>query len=255
MSNSLSVSILIPAHNEESVIENTILQLNTELTAASIEYEILVVNNCSKDKTEQIVDSLSRQHNNIRYINTPDLPGYGVAVRCGLKSFANDSVIIVMADASEKPSDVIALYKELENGADCAFGTRFSGGTVIGYPKFKLLMNRLGNFVLSRFAGLKYDDYTNGFKGYKREIIESITPLVSQEFNLTVEMTIKAIKSSTNVTIVPNSWEDRPDGESKFRLFRQCTLYSVTLLYCFLHHHLRGGKWKLIEHPSNIQQK
>ena len=72
--------------------------------------------------------------------------GFGFAVRKGLEAFRGDAVVIVMADGSDDPRDVVLYYRVLEAGYDCAFGSRFMpGAPVHDYPKLKLLMNRIVN--------------------------------------------------------------------------------------------------------------
>src|SRR5262249_11256940 len=135
--------------------------------------------------------------------------GYGMAVRAGLSAFEGDGVIVAMADGSDSPHDILAYARALAEGSDCAFGTRFSGKTgVTGYPPVKRLLNRMGNGLIAWLTGRRYDDFTNGFKGYRRWVIEAMAPLVSADFNLTVEMSIKAVNADAKYAIIPNEWKD-----------------------------------------------
>jgi dolichol-phosphate mannosyltransferase len=238
------ISILIPCHNEEGEIEPTVHKLLDKMIPTGIAFEILCVNNFSTDRTEHILRRLSEEHAQVRYVNTPPIPGYGIAVRWGLEFYRGNAVVLFMADGSEAPEDVIAFYRKLEEGYDCAFGTRFvPGAEVVDYPKLKLLLNRLGNWLIATVTNVKYNDFTNGFKCYRREIIDLIKPLNSYGFNLTVEMSINAVYSNARFAIVTNSWGNRSAGTSKFRLFQQSGGYLLTVAYCWLRHKIQGSKW------------
>jgi dolichol-phosphate mannosyltransferase len=92
------LSVVIPAHNEEGHIAQTVHGLAGALRDAGISYEILVVNDNSSDATERILASLSAAGVGLRYVNNPPPNGFGLAVRRGLAEFRGDAVAIVMAD-------------------------------------------------------------------------------------------------------------------------------------------------------------
>ena len=101
----------------------------------------------------------------------------------------------MMADGSDDPEDLIRYHDALESGYDCAFGSRFiHGATLTGYPRFKLILNRIVNFGIRVLFRHRYNDTTNAFKAYRREVIETVQPLLSNHFNLTVELPLKAIQ-------------------------------------------------------------
>jgi dolichol-phosphate mannosyltransferase len=108
------------------------------------------------------------------------------------------------------------------------------GGLVTGYPKIKFAMNRAGNFLIKKFFGLNYDDITNGFKCYRRSVIEKIQPLLSNHFNLCVELPIKSIISGYSYATVPISWTNRKHGISKLNLGRMLKQYLLIVLFLFL---------------------
>jgi dolichol-phosphate mannosyltransferase len=125
----------------------------------------------------------------VRYVNNYYPNGFGFAARCGLENYKGDAVVIVMADNSDAPEDITNYYYKLLEGYDCVFGSRFiRGGKVIDYPYHKLVLNRLANLFIQILFGLKFNDTTNAFKMYRREVIDGISPLISHHFNLTVEM-------------------------------------------------------------------
>ena len=213
------LSLVIPAHNEEGGIEETVSAFHSALAKAKIEHEILVVNDNSTDLTEAKLKALEKSIPELRHVNNKPPNGFGFAVRCGLKNFKGEYVAIVMADLSDRPSDLITYYNKIQEGYDCVFGSRFiRGGGVEGYPKYKLVFNRFTNILIQVLFGLRYNDITNAFKLYKRETIEGIQPLLSHHYNLTVELSLKSIVRGYSYAVVPNHWANRKSGESKLNL-------------------------------------
>ena len=234
------ISIVIPAFNEEAVIETTVRALSRALSAAGMDHEIRVVDDQSTDTTWAILQRLAQEIPALKPFKNNGSGGYGLAVRAGLTSFEGDAVIVSMADGSDSPTDVIAYARALEAGHDCAFGDRFSGQTQVqGYPFVKKILNRAGNTLIAVLTGYRhYRDFTNGFKGYRRPVVAAMSPLISADFNLTVEMSIKAVLSGASVKIIANTWRDRDGGVSKFNVGRLGPRYLMTILYCLLGHSL-----------------
>ena len=113
------LSLVIPAHNEEDCIVNTIHNISEHLDRASINYEILVVNDNSKDNTESILQTLHEENPKVRYINNYYPNGFGFAVRCGLENFKGDAVEIVMAGNSDSHENIINYDKIPKEHAEC----------------------------------------------------------------------------------------------------------------------------------------
>ena len=240
-----TLSIVIPAYNEEDCIESTAHLISERLERDKIDYEILVVNDNSKDNTEAVLQKINQENPRIRYINNYYPNGFGFAVRCGLENFSGDAVAVVMADNSDSPDNMVDYYYKLQEGYDCVFGSRFiKGGKVIDYPKHKLFVNRLANLFIQVLFGLKFNDTTNAFKIYRKEVIEGISPLLSHHFNLTVEMPLKAIVRGYSYTTIPITWRNRTTGISKLKLKEMGSRYLFIVLSIWLEKHLSRGDYK-----------
>jgi dolichol-phosphate mannosyltransferase len=239
------LSVVIPAHNEEGHITETVRALADALRAAGISYEMLVVNDNSSDATERILASLTTTEIGLRYVNNPTPNGFGLAVRRGLAEFRGDAVAIVMADGSDDPADLVAFYRKLEDGYDCVFGSRFvRGGRADDYPKPKLALNRLANLMIRALFLLRYNDVTNAFKLYRRSAIAGVQPLLSHHFNLTVELPLKCIVRGYRYAVLPNSWKNRKQGVSKLRIREMGSRYLFIILYCWLERMLSRGDYR-----------
>ena len=205
----MKVSVVIPAHNEAEVIAPTVGAVAAALASAERDYEIVVVDDASTDGTLSVVQGLAAE-GDVQGFRSHYPGGFGHAVRAGLERFTGDAVAIVMADASDDPRDLVLYYRVLEAGYDCAFGSRFMpGGGVVDYPRLKLVLNRLVNFGIRVLFRHGYNDTTNAFKAYRREVIEDVQPLLSNHFNLTVELPLKAIVRGASYVVVPISWCNR----------------------------------------------
>lgn len=224
------VSVVIPAYNEGETLATTVQDLITALRGSGTRAEIVIVDDGSTDNTSEVIAELQRSHTEVKGVYSAPMHGYGYAVRKGLESSIGDTVAIVMADGSDSPSDLLRYLDLIESGHDCAFGSRFSGDSrVVNYPRLKRIVNRVGNFILAKLVRSDYDDFTNGFKAYKREVIDSMKPLRSGQFNLTVEMSMKAVLSGARFAVTANDWRQREAGASSFDVVRQSILYLITI--------------------------
>jgi dolichol-phosphate mannosyltransferase len=241
----MKLSVVIPARDEEGTIGATVRDVVTTLKSEGIDYEVLVVDDHSRDRTAATVEALAAELGNVRCILSPYGGGFGLTVRAGLDRFDGDAVAILMADGSDDPHDLVRYHRILIQGYDCVFGSRFMAGSrVRDYPKIKLAINRVVNLGIRLLFRHGYNDTTNAFKAYRREVIENIKPLVSNHFNLTVEMPLKAVIRGHSYAIVPISWTNRSAGESKLGLKEMGSRYLFSLLYAFLEVHLTRGDYR-----------
>ncbi len=229
--NTLRYSIVIPAYNEEQNILPTIGKLAEELRAEQIPFELVIVNDNSQDGTPRVVEDALKYYPEIRLVHNTPPGGLGRAVRVGLKHFTGDIVAVVMADLSDDPKDVVRCYRKIEEGYDCAFGSRFiHGSRVSHYPRVKLFFNRLGNLVIRIMFATRHNDLTNAFKVYRRHVIEAIAPLHACHFNITIEMSLSALIRGYSIATIPISWSGRTWGQSNLRLRQMGRRYLCTLL-------------------------
>ena len=239
----MKLSLVIPARNEEGHLGSTLDGLRRHLDGAGIQdFEIVVVDDGSTDGTAAVLDDAAAADPRVRPVTNDGLNGYGRAVRLGLDSITGDAVVVTMADASDDPADVVTYYEVLRDEAECVFGSRFiSGSTLVRYPRFKLVINRMVNWVIRLMFHARCNDLTNAFKGFRSYVIEGCRPLVSPHFNLTIELPLKAIARGYTFRVVPISWRNREIGESQLLLKEQGSRYLYTLLSVWF-------EWLLVRH-------
>lgn len=241
---SLTLSIIIPAHNEEEALRPTISRLHQTLVDEHIPFEILVINDHSTDSTEAVLRQLLKEFRGVRYVSNEKPGGFGRAIQTGLEHFAGDAVCIVMADASDDPRDVVTYYRKLQQGYECVFGSRFvAGSKVIDYPRHKLLINRLANWFINVLFQLHFNDTTNAFKAYRREVIAGVSPVLAPHFNITVELPLKAITRGYTYATVPINWYNRATGVSKLKIKEMGSRYLFIVLYIWLEKLLSHGDY------------
>ena len=240
------LSVVIPAYNEEESITETIDLVVTTLIDSKIDHEILVVNDNSKDDTENVLQTLSDKYSTVKYVTNLGPNGFGFAIRYGLERFSGDCVAIMMADLSDDPKDLVRFYNEMiEKNVDCVFGTRWNkGGKVFDYPFVKKIINRIANRIIRMVMNIKYNDTTNAFKLYKKEVISGVQPILSPHFNLTIELPLKAIIRGYSYSIIPNTWTNRKFGVSKLNIQEMGSRYFFILMYCFIEKFFSKGDFK-----------
>ncbi len=243
----MKLSVVIPAYNEEGSIETSINAVYSELVKNNIPHEILVINDNSKDNTEEVLKSLLPQIPTLNYITNSGPNGFGYAVRIGLENFSGDCIAVMMGDMSDSPLDLVRFYNKMQEGYDCVFGSRFiKGGKTYNYPRLKLVINRMANSIVQLCFGIRYNDTTNAFKLYKKGTIDGLKPFLSPHFNLTLELPLKAIVRGYSYAVIPNSWTNRKSGKSNLKIREMGSRYFFILLYCLIERFFSRGDFKKI---------
>ncbi len=252
MAEGLKLSVVMPAQNEEGSVGATVEGVVAVLERERVDYEVVVVNDDSEDSTEAVVAAIGERNPRVRVHRSHNERGFGNAIRAGLDVYSGDAVAIVMADASDDPEDLVRYLRLLEEGYDCAFGSRFvSGAHVYDYPRLKYVVNRLANQFIRVLFRHRYNDTTNAFKAYRREVIDTIQPLLSKHFNLTVEMPLKAIVRGHTYAVVPTDWTNRTSGVAKLAMKEMGSRYLFIVLYVWLEATLSRGDYRRREVPTS----
>jgi len=238
------LSVIIPGRDEAENLPNCLKEIVEVLDREKIRYEVLVIDDGSTDNTHECVTNIIKKYPYVRYIKNNAENGFGRAVRLGLEEFTGDAVAIMMADRSDSPTDLVQYWKVLQEGYECAFGSRFiKGSRVYNYPLLKLLANRIVNTVIRYGFRIETNDVTNAFKMYKREVIEGCKPLISPHFNLTVELPLKAIVRGYTWRVIPISWRNRVIGIAKLKLREMGSRYFFIIAYLWLEKYFSRGDY------------
>lgn len=229
------LSVVIPAYNEEKNIVKCLQELRAALCPRKIPYEVIVVNDNSRDGTRQVVEAEMEIDPAVRIVHRTPPGGFGRAIRSGIDAVRGDIVVIHMADCSDDANDLVVYYRKIvDEGYDCVFGSRFiKGSKVENYPAYKLVVNRVVNTALQWLFWTRFNDLTNAFKAYRTEVMQACGPFRASHFNLTIEMSLSALIRKYNIVQVPISWRGREFGVSNLRVSEMGRRYLSTLISLF----------------------
>lgn len=231
----MSLSIVIPCRNEENNISLTIDKIIKYLKSKITDYELNLINDFSTDKTYDVIRDISKTNNSVKVYNNLN-KGLGGAINLGIKVSTKKFMVIVMADLSDSPKDIINYYMEIKKRKlDAVFGSRFTSQSKLkNYPLKKKILNRIFNYLVKIVFWEKYNDFTNAFKIYRVKTLKEIKPIVSENFNVFLELPLKIIIRGYKYSVIPIDWQNRELGEPKFKFHELGSKYIFTLLYCFL---------------------
>ena len=241
------LSVVIPVQNEEDCIASTVEHLYVELRLHNVPHEIIAVDDGSTDGTWTVLDSAKGRVPTLRSVKNPGPHGFGRAVARGFAHMTGDAAVVMMADESDDCRDVVRYWEKLNEGYDCVFGSRFMrGGGAIDYPKIKLRLNRLANYFIKVLFRISFNDTTNAFKAYRKEVIDGCQPLIAPHFNATIELPLKAIVRGYSWTSIPIIWRNRCTGTSKLQLREMGSRYLFICLYVWLEKYFSRGDYRRV---------
>ena len=209
--------IVIPTYNE---IEN--LRPLTEALFAQVpkETEILVVDDGSPDGTGELADTLVKENSRVHVIHRPKKSGLGTAYVTGFKwglSRDFDAFIEMDADFSHHPKFLPVMLATLKN-CDVAIGSRYvDGGGVVNWGIGRRVLSKGGSVYSRMILGAPIQDFTGGFNGWKRKVLESIDldSIRSDGYSFQIELKYRAYLKGFRILEFPIVFEDRKLGNSK----------------------------------------
>lgn len=194
MNNPATLSVIIPAYNEEATIIRVIESVRSVVLVGGINKEIIVVNDCSRDATRRVVEQFLNDNpgTGIRLLNHEVNKGKGAALHTGIKHATGDFVIVQDADLEYDPREFNQLLQPILDGfADVVYGSRFMGGNP---HRILFFWHSLGNkfltFFSNMFTNLNLTDMETCYKMFRREIIQSLH-LKEKRFGFEPEVTAR----------------------------------------------------------------
>lgn len=230
----MKFSILIPCRNETEIIEETITNITNNLK--NYNFELLLINDFSTDNTLEKIKYFGSKFNNIKIFDNKK-KGLGGSLNLGIDKAEGDYIVIYMADMSDDIDNLKEYFEICKNNLniDAVFGSRFiKDSKVVNYPKKKLFFNRIFNNLVKIIFFSNYNDFTNAFKIYKKSILLNLKPIVSENFNVFLELPLKIISRKYNYKVIPIKWYNRKKGEAKFKIKELGSMYVFTLIYCWI---------------------
>jgi len=213
----VKLSIIIPARNEEESIEETISRLVKYVDSKNT--EIVVVNDHSDDRTEDVVKGLTERFLFVTLIRNEKEPGFANALISGFENAKGEFVLPVMADRCDDPSTIPQMLKKTEE-YDLICGSRYmKEGGKVGGPKLQGFFSMFVGKTLHFLIGIPTHDVSNAFKMYRKKVLECLT-LNEKRFAISMEVALKLYFSGYKICEIPTIWYGRNKGKSKFKLNR-----------------------------------
>ncbi len=191
------LSVLVPAYNEEHTIQTILTTLLKVELLNQIEMEIVVVNDCSKDKTKERLQEFIDAHpgSNIKSFHHDVNKGKGAALHTGIQQATGDFIIVQDADLEYDPHEFHLLLKPVvERGADVVYGSRFMGGNP---HRILFFWHSIGNKFLTRisniFGNLNLSDMETCYKLIRADLLKNLK-LKENRFGFEPEVTQKLAK-------------------------------------------------------------
>ena len=206
------LSVVVPAYNEAATIESVVEKL---LQIPEL-LEIIIVDDCSSDKTAEITQRLANQHSLIRVTRHQKNSGKTEALKTGFALTRGDVVIVQDADLEYDPRDIPSVIRPIiEGNADVVYGSRFlvRRATRVLYF-YHYLANKFLTFTSNLFTNLNMTDVETGYKAFRGEIIRNMI-ITSSGFGFEIEVTAKVAKLKCAIYEVPISYYGRTYEEGK----------------------------------------
>ncbi len=226
----MKLSIIIPAYNEEKRLQKTLEEINSYLSgqnypstgAGQADYEILVVNDGSKDRTAEVCSNLIPKIKNLKLIDNKVNQGKGAVVRQGILAAKGEYRLFTDADNSTSIDQIEKMWPEFEKGSDVVIGSRDIKGAVLDPPQPWIRNVILGEgFKLFRklVAGLwRIQDTQCGFKCFRKQAAEEVFPVCRiDRFAFDPEILIIAEKFGYKIKEIPVFWKNDPDSKVNFK--------------------------------------
>jgi len=206
-------SLAIPLYNEERNAETVVGQLVQTLSEAGVDYELVLVDNGSNDRTGEIITALAAQNPRLRPVRVPVNRGYGFGILSGLAACRGRYLGYSWGDNQVHAQDVLAVYRALrQTGSDMAKATRIVRED--GWQR--AIITHVYNFIFPIIFPVDVKDINGCPKIFTRQAYEALT-LISKDWFLDPEIMIKAHRQKLHVVEVPVTFHEREQGKSNVK--------------------------------------
>ncbi|MFQ5953068.1 MAG: dolichyl-phosphate beta-glucosyltransferase [Candidatus Omnitrophota bacterium] len=210
------LSVIIPSYNEEERIASTLQKIESFLEGKGFDYEILVVDDGSSDKTKKIaLESNLAQKGRLGVLANEKNMGKGYSVKRGVREAIGEYILFTDADLSTPIDEIEKLLHGIECGADIAVGSRSinTSNVVMRQPLYRQTMGKVFNLLVRMFLGENFKDTQCGFKLFKQDAAKSLFGnLTTDGFAFDAELLFLARKRGYKVREIGVKWKNSPSS-------------------------------------------
>lgn len=219
-------SIIIPIYNEEKRLSSTVTNLISWLRKRKINYEILLADDGSTDKTAIVINTLSKKDKHIRSFFSSMRLGRGTTLNAAINVAYGEYIIYMDADMATNPSDIASLLYSIQEDYAIVTGSRYHTGSKIKRETLRYFLSKIYNLLIRLFFSSIIKDHQCGFKAFQKVKIAELLPQIrSSHWFWDSEILIKAQKRGLKVKEIPIEWNEIPG--SKVNLLRD--IYEMSL--------------------------
>lgn len=224
------LSIVLPVYNEKDTLSNLISDCIAVLRGGSVNFEIVAVDDCSNDGTDQVLQDLTSTYPGvIRVHRHPYNKGNGSAIKSGIRTAKGEWICCMDADGQHDPRDIFTMLKYVEQ-YDLVVGARPLGAQ----QKHREFANSIYNRLASWVTGFQIEDLTSGFRLFKGSIVKLFVPLFPSGFSYPTTSTLVMLKTGHNVKYVPINIRPRQGGQSKIRILSDGWKFVLIIFKIFM---------------------
>ena len=205
------LSVFFPAYNDSGTIASLVITARQAASALTSDFEIIVVNDGSADRTASVVDELARQYPEVRAVHHPVNRGYGGALRSGFAAATKEFVFYTDGDAQYDPAEMSVLWDAMRPGVDLVNGYKISRSD----PFHRIVIGRLYHHIVKLLFGLRVRDVDCDFRLLRRSIFERVR-LEKNSGVICLEMMKKIQDEGFAIAEVPVHHYHRTMGKSQF---------------------------------------
>lgn len=219
----IPISIVVPVLNEGP---NISFFLHFLESAVKIKHEVIIVYDFDSDDTVPVVRKLKKKFPNVRLVKNAWDGGLVNAVQTGFIKSLGEFIVVMPGDLADDPKTINKMYELSQKGFDIVCATRYSkGGKQLGGRPIKTILSKVAGLTTPLVLGIPTTDLTNGYKMYRKKVLDQINIESKGGWEFAMEILIKAHLLGFKITETPSIWKERSSGKSKFKLLKWLPRY------------------------------
>lgn len=234
-SDSKFLSVVIPAYNEQLIIKHTVSAIDSYLRSRDYEFEIIVVNDGSTDRTENVLQDLQSLNSSLTIVSHKKNQGKGYAVKQGVASARGRFILFFDADHSVNINHLEKFIDEMKRGADIVIGSiEVKGASAIDHNHiYRRFLGKMAK-ILIKLAVKNISDTQRGFKLFKKDVAHILFPgLTIKRWGFDIELLALAQRLNYKIVELPVVWENRSGSRVSILDYLITFIELIRVIYRF----------------------